>query len=288
MKDGECQAEFHDNLVYLTLTACVEFFVPLVSICSLNLAVYLNIRKRSRGLIRTENPMFTIKEAGTHTSEKTSTVKSSSFQKTNTTTTSTTTTPPPAASVTTPPSAKTKQEAALPSSPPMDQIKVLDEAYKNKRKSIITSASETSGSSDELSTIAAAKRIKTKTKSSIRIKFKLNSRLSIKGQEAPSIKAAITENLNLVKAPLLTDNNGQFKPITTTKTNTAINNNNNVAKKNSLPVNVLPRKSLPHIKKPTTARTTLSKDKKAARSLFILVFVFVFCWVRNRTDFTFC
>jgi len=238
--------------------------------------------------------MFTIKEAGTHTSEKTSTVKSSSFQKTNTTTTPTTTTPPPAASATTPPSAKTKQEAALPSPlppPQMDQIKVLDEAYKNKRKSIITSASETSGSSDELSTIAAAKRIKTKTKSSIRIKFKLNSRLSIKGQEAPSIKAAITENLNLVKAPLLTDqnnNNGQFKPITTTKTNIAINNNNNVAKKNSLPVNILPRKSLPHIKKPTTARTTLSKDRKAARSLFILVFVFVFCWVRNRTNFTLC
>jgi len=60
VKDGECQVEFHDNLVYLTGTACVEFFAPLISICTLNLAVYLNIRKRSRGLIRSENPMFTI------------------------------------------------------------------------------------------------------------------------------------------------------------------------------------------------------------------------------------
>ena len=29
--------------------------MPLISICSLNLAVYLNIRKRSRGLIRSKN-----------------------------------------------------------------------------------------------------------------------------------------------------------------------------------------------------------------------------------------
>ena len=58
--EDECQVAFHDNLVYLTATACVEFFAPLISICGLNLAVYLNIRKRSRGLIRTENPKFTM------------------------------------------------------------------------------------------------------------------------------------------------------------------------------------------------------------------------------------
>jgi hypothetical protein len=51
-----CQAGFHDNLVYLTVTACVEFFLPFISICSLNLAVYLNIRQRSKGLIRTKMP----------------------------------------------------------------------------------------------------------------------------------------------------------------------------------------------------------------------------------------
>ena len=54
-KEGECQVAFHNHLFYLTATACVEFFVPLISICALNLAVYLNIRKRSRGLIRSKN-----------------------------------------------------------------------------------------------------------------------------------------------------------------------------------------------------------------------------------------
>ena len=53
--EGQCQVAFHNDLFYLTLTACVEFFVPLVSICALNIAVYLNIRKRSRGLIQSEN-----------------------------------------------------------------------------------------------------------------------------------------------------------------------------------------------------------------------------------------
>ena len=44
VKEGECQVPFSDNLFYLTATACVEFFAPLISICGLNLAVYLNIR----------------------------------------------------------------------------------------------------------------------------------------------------------------------------------------------------------------------------------------------------
>ncbi|RNA01328.1 histamine H3 receptor-like [Brachionus plicatilis] len=62
VKEGECQVAFHDNLVYLTATACVEFFAPLISICGLNLAVYLNIRQRSRGLIRTENPLLNLEK----------------------------------------------------------------------------------------------------------------------------------------------------------------------------------------------------------------------------------
>ena len=56
MSENECQVGFHDNLGYLTATACVEFFLPFISICSLNLAVYLNIRERSKGLIRTKVP----------------------------------------------------------------------------------------------------------------------------------------------------------------------------------------------------------------------------------------
>ena len=54
VNENVCQVGFHDNLVYLTATACVEFFLPFISICSLNLAVYLNIRKRSKGLIRSK------------------------------------------------------------------------------------------------------------------------------------------------------------------------------------------------------------------------------------------
>ncbi len=48
---SQCYVGFADNIGYLTASACVEFFFPLVSICSLNLAVYMNIRRRSRGLI---------------------------------------------------------------------------------------------------------------------------------------------------------------------------------------------------------------------------------------------
>lgn len=57
ISETECQVGFHDNLGYLTATACVEFFLPFISICSLNLAVYFNIRKRSKGLIRTKVPV---------------------------------------------------------------------------------------------------------------------------------------------------------------------------------------------------------------------------------------
>ncbi len=268
VKDGECQAEFHDNLVYLTLTACVEFFVPLVSICSLNLAVYLNIRKRSRGLIRSENPLFTIKDSAT-SAEKTSTAKVSSFTTNSTTAT------------------VAKQESI-----PIDQIKVLNETPKTKTGSIITtSASEYSGSSEEVAVVGTKsslttpvpKKNKTKKKSSIRIKFKLNRRLSKNAQEASNKK---TTSDNLVIVPLLTDENGRNK-ITTTKNNPNNNNNrnNNISNNANTIENLSPvhlSKKVPHVKKPATARTTLTKDKKAARSLFILVFVFVFCWVKFK------
>ena len=46
-----CKVWFHDNVIYLTITACVEFFVPLILIASLNLAVYLNIRNRTKNFI---------------------------------------------------------------------------------------------------------------------------------------------------------------------------------------------------------------------------------------------
>ena len=51
----ECKVGFNNNLIYLAVTSCVEFFIPLISICFLNIAIYLNIRKRSKGIILNEN-----------------------------------------------------------------------------------------------------------------------------------------------------------------------------------------------------------------------------------------
>ncbi len=48
-----CDPPFAKNFPYLVTTAFVEFFVPFFSLTTLNLLVYLNIRKRSRGLVRT-------------------------------------------------------------------------------------------------------------------------------------------------------------------------------------------------------------------------------------------
>lgn len=50
-----CDPPFANNFPYLVTTAFVEFFVPFFSITTLNLLVYMNIRQRSRGLIRTNN-----------------------------------------------------------------------------------------------------------------------------------------------------------------------------------------------------------------------------------------
>ncbi|UJR25280.1 hypothetical protein I4U23_006632 [Adineta vaga] len=50
-----CDPPFANNFPYLVTTAFVEFFVPFFSITTLNLLVYMNIRQRSRGLIRTKS-----------------------------------------------------------------------------------------------------------------------------------------------------------------------------------------------------------------------------------------
>ena len=52
-----CHVGFHDNIAYLTISACVEFFFPLISICSLNIAVYVNIKRRSNGLFLNEKSL---------------------------------------------------------------------------------------------------------------------------------------------------------------------------------------------------------------------------------------
>ena len=53
-QNTQCRVWFQDNLVYLTITACIEFFLPFISICLLNLAVYMNIKERSGSLIRSK------------------------------------------------------------------------------------------------------------------------------------------------------------------------------------------------------------------------------------------
>ncbi|CAF0910300.1 unnamed protein product [Didymodactylos carnosus] len=53
----ECDAPFAHSFPYLVTTAFVEFFVPFFSLTTLNLMVYLNIRQRSRGLIRTSTTL---------------------------------------------------------------------------------------------------------------------------------------------------------------------------------------------------------------------------------------
>ena len=50
-----CGSPFAKNFLYLVTTAFVEFFVPFFSITILNLLVYINIRQRSHGLVRTDN-----------------------------------------------------------------------------------------------------------------------------------------------------------------------------------------------------------------------------------------
>ncbi len=62
---SECYVGFADNIGYLTVSACVEFFFPLISICSLNMAVYLNIRRRSRGLITKRSLDYSLHSANT-------------------------------------------------------------------------------------------------------------------------------------------------------------------------------------------------------------------------------
>ncbi|CAF1125798.1 unnamed protein product [Rotaria sordida] len=54
-QNRSCDPPFANNFPYLVTTAFVEFFVPFFSLTTLNLLVYMNIRQRSRGLIRTTN-----------------------------------------------------------------------------------------------------------------------------------------------------------------------------------------------------------------------------------------
>ena len=251
VKDGECKAEFHGNLVYLTLTACVEFFVPLISICTLNLAVYLNIRKRSRGLIRSENPFFTIKDG-------VSSKKEVSNDKTAQTI--------------------TKQESLQ-----MDQIRVLRETTEKpndakivfdsvKSKSMPNSASNTSGSSEESPPDKKQKSLPL---------LKDSFTFSLKSKKARATTNKDEEDDKEELGVSLLNENIPKPAIESSKK--AVTSQGNSAKifvsATAKCAGINATKSATTFKKSSSARNTLTKDKKAARSLFILVFVFVFCWV---------
>ena len=194
--EDDCQVQFHDNLPYLTATACVEFFVPLISICTLNLAVYLNIRKRSKGLIRSKNPQFCMKdENNDKTKENKICIKKESI---------------------------TSQVCS--------NEEPITANNKNNSKTITTKISITP----------------------------LSSSISSDNNKQPD-KIDLDESQSLNKNTQKLQSTNGVRKMSLIKTNSS-------------------KKKTPH----QSAKSSLSKDRKAARSLFILVFVFVCCWVSAR------
>ena len=48
---GKCFVDFYDNAGYLIACSCIEFVLPFVTVATINVLIYLNIRRRSRGLM---------------------------------------------------------------------------------------------------------------------------------------------------------------------------------------------------------------------------------------------
>ena len=46
-----CQVPFYDHVGYLIASSCVEFAAPFVTVTTINILIYVNIRRRSRGLV---------------------------------------------------------------------------------------------------------------------------------------------------------------------------------------------------------------------------------------------
>jgi hypothetical protein len=214
--EDDCQVQFHDNLPYLTATACVEFFVPLISICVLNLAVYLNIRKRSKGLIRTKNPKFCLKDEN----NKNGAVALSNNNHNN--------------------SKKTVSNG--------DSITVKCEENKEN-------------------------------KSIKKVNFKTNNNKLIKISNTPSTSTVSDDALNIINNDLV--NSSSFSSAGTNKQNEPEKQQNDpiVLCSPNASTPTATTQNTPIKRKQVSAKSSLNKDKKAARSLFILVFAFVCCWV---------
>lgn len=48
---GVCRVPFHDHVGYLIASSCVEFAAPFFTVTAINVLIYVNIRRRSRGLV---------------------------------------------------------------------------------------------------------------------------------------------------------------------------------------------------------------------------------------------
>jgi len=51
--DGKCFVGFYDQATYLITSSFIEFVLPFVTVATINILIYLNIRRRSAGLLST-------------------------------------------------------------------------------------------------------------------------------------------------------------------------------------------------------------------------------------------
>ena len=229
-------------MVYLTATACVEFFVPLISICALNLAVYLNIRQRSRGLIRSENPQFLLdknlmKEIKAENGQNHAVVQNSSTLE------------------------KLKSDEVNNN---LDIKSFNKKSLRVKKKALMSTSSTTCSTSS----LDESLRLNAHLNNGI---FK-NTSMSLKTSDQ-DLNEAEKSSSNLTPPKLSPSRHLQITLHANESNTTLVLSPTQSNKGQSF------------AKKAHSTRANLTKDKKAARSLFILVFVFVFCWVSQFKKF---
>jgi len=73
--DGKCFVDFYANVGYLIACSCVEFVLPFVTVATINVLIYLNIRRRSRGLMMASSLATTSSVTGADDSQTTAKAK---------------------------------------------------------------------------------------------------------------------------------------------------------------------------------------------------------------------
>ena len=321
--DGECQAEFHNNLIYLTVTASVEFFVPLISICALNLAVYLNIRQRSRGLIHGKE--FTLymnnqkkQQQQQQKQQQQQTKTKQSIDQQTLTTTTVETTKKAAVTVTLKPEQQQQQHATA------DRLSAMS----GDTASALTASNSSVHSSSTRRKCRLRDTNSTNNNNSTKHKFRSSSKRQQQQQhgqeeeeEHQPLDSSSPISFNNTSNAMSSSPNRKSMKNKRSETQTQTQTQMSVvtaaiataaaAAAASAPgsisaqshrttimsigsgvsaggcggaagvggIGVVGARSLVPKSVITNTRSKLSKDKKAARSLFIIVFVFVFCWV---------